>query len=313
MSVHGISGCYTPAREIQVKATAIEFRLRMMIQIVIAFVAVWAPWVKPWDLKLRMATLEWLALEIGRSGLTTFASAVPVVIVFGILLAAAGAWLRVWGAAYLGYDVVHHERMQAGTVMAAGPYRYVRNPLYLGGWFMMAAISLLLTPSGALFLVVLTALFYLRLILGEEVFLAAKLGEPYGEYLRAVPRIVPRLRAGVPVAAGAKAHWLVALLTEVMAVGTLIAMAVAPWSYDNTVALLSILVCFMASMIVRGLMKAAIPTLVFLATGGAAWGLAHLSVERATLIGFGAGLVVWAVMPRRANPDVHRGADSAPR
>ena len=42
----------------------------------------------------------------------------------------------------------------AGAVMAAGPYRYVRNPLYLGGWFMFAAISLLVTPSGALFIAV---------------------------------------------------------------------------------------------------------------------------------------------------------------
>ena len=43
--------------------------------------------------------------------------------------------------------------------MAAGPYRYVRNPLYLGGWFMMAAISFLMTPSGALFVMVLLQFF----------------------------------------------------------------------------------------------------------------------------------------------------------
>ena len=127
----------------------------MIIQIVIVVVAIWAPWVQPWNIKLRMSTLEWLALEIGRSGIVTFAVAVPVVIIFGAILAAIGALLRVWGAAYLGYDVVHHAHMQAGGVMAAGPYRYMRNPLYLGGWFMMAAISLLFTPSGALFMVVL--------------------------------------------------------------------------------------------------------------------------------------------------------------
>src|SRR3974390_2449988 len=109
----------------------------MMIQIVIVAVAIWAPWVTPWNIKLRMSTLEWLALEIGRTGSVSFAVSVPIVIILGALLAAAGAWLRVWGAAYLGYDVVHHSLMQAGGVMAAGPYRYMRNPLYLGGWFMM--------------------------------------------------------------------------------------------------------------------------------------------------------------------------------
>jgi len=281
-----------------VKASAIEFRLRMIIQIIIVAIAVWAPWVKPWDIKLRMSTLEWLALEIGRTGIVTFAVAVPVVIIFGIILATIGAVLRVWGAAYLGYDVVHDEHMQAGGVMAAGPYRYVRNPLYLGGWFMMAAISLLLTPSGALFMVVLVALFYLRLILGEEAFLVTQLDEPYQQYLRAVPRIVPRIRAGIPVV---KAHprWITAILAEATAVGSLITMATVPWTYDNIAALEGIFISFVVSLIVRGLMKSPIPTIVFIAVTGASWGLVHLSVERAVLIGFGAALVVWAVMPRR--------------
>lgn len=270
----------------------------MIIQIIIVAIAVWAPWVKPWDIKLRMSTLEWLALEIGRTGIVTFAVAVPVVIIFGIILATIGAVLRVWGAAYLGYDVVHDEHMQAGGVMAAGPYRYVRNPLYLGGWFMMAAISLLLTPSGALFMVVLVALFYLRLILGEEAFLVTQLDEPYQQYLRAVPRIVPRIRAGIPVV---KAHprWITAILAEATAVGSLITMATVPWTYDNIAALEGIFISFVVSLIVRGLMKSPIPTIVFIAVTGASWGLVHLSVERAVLIGFGAALVVWAVMPRR--------------
>lgn len=284
------------------KASAIEFRLRMLIQVVIVAVALWAPWVQPWNIKLRISTLEWLALEMGRSGIVNFAVAVPIVIVFGAVLAALGAAMRVWGAAYLGYDVVHHEQMQAGAVMAAGPYRYVRNPLYLGGWFMMASISLLLTPSGALFMVVLAALFYLRLIFGEEAFLANKLGGTYHQYLLTVPRIVARFRAVIP-AAEIRPRWITAILTEVMPIGTLITMAVVPWTYDNIAALEGILISFVVSLIVRGLMKSPIPTCIFLAVAGASWGLVHLSIERATLIGFGAALVVWAAMPRRrANP-----------
>ena len=284
------------------KASAIEFRLRMMIQIVIVAIAVWAPWVQPWNIKLRRSLLEWLALEVGRSGIATFAVAVPIVIVFGALLAAIGAWLRVWGAAYLGYNIVHHSQMQGGEVMVAGPYRYMRNPLYLGGWFMMASISMLLTPSGALFMLGLSGLFYFRLVLGEEAFLGTKLGEPYREYLRAVPRIVPTLRSSLP-AANVQPHWLTAILTEIMPVGTLITMAIVPWTYDNMAALEGILISFVVSLIVRGLMKSPIPTCAFLVVAGATWGLAHLSVERAVLIGFGAALVLWAVMPRsRAVP-----------
>jgi protein-S-isoprenylcysteine O-methyltransferase Ste14 len=281
-----------------VKATAIEFRLRMIIQIVIVVVGVWAPWLRPWDLKLRIATLEWLALAIGRTGFMTFAAAVPVVIAFGILLAALGASLRVWGGAYLGYSIVHNGEMQAGGIMTAGPYRYMRNPLYLGGWFVAAAVSLFLTPSGALFMLVLIGVFFLRLILGEEAYLAAKLGEPYREYMRAVPRIVPRFRASAAPEV-VKPNWLMAIAAEAMPVGVLVTMAAVPWSYDNIAALRWILISFLASLIVRGLMKALIPTIAFLVVAGASWGLAHLSVERAVLIGFGAALVVWAAMPQR--------------
>jgi protein-S-isoprenylcysteine O-methyltransferase Ste14 len=279
------------------KASAIEFRLRMVIQIIIVAMGMWAPWIRPWDFGRRLSTLEWMALEISRTGLASFNVSTPIVIVFGAILAAIGMVLRVWGAAYLGYDVVHHAEMQGGGVMAAGPYRYMRNPLYLGGWFMMAAVSLLFTPTGALFIGALVGFFYLRLVLGEEAFLSAKLGEPYREYLHDAPRIFPRLRATLPRAA-LKPHWLTALLTEIMPIGTFITLAFVSWTYDNTAMLWGILISFVASMIVRGMMKAPIPTCAFVVVSPTAWGLFHLSIVRALLIGIGAFLVVRALMPR---------------
>jgi protein-S-isoprenylcysteine O-methyltransferase Ste14 len=233
------------------KASAIEFRLRMWIQIVIVFLGFWAPWLGTFDLGRRVSTLEWLALEISRLGLVRFTAATPIVIVLGALAAAVGAVLRVWGAAYLGYSIVHHGQMQGGGVMAAGPYRYMRNPLYVGGWFMMAAISLLMPPSGALFTTVLIAVLYLRLILGEEAFLAAQLGEPYAAYKHAVPRLVPRLRAGLPAPA-AQPQWLVAVLAEVTAIGIFVALAFLSWTYNIQLMLRAILIGFGISLVVRG-------------------------------------------------------------
>jgi len=285
------------------KASALEFRLRMWIQIAIVSVAMWAPWVRPWDIARRRSTLEWLAIEISRLGLAGFNVSTPMVIVFAATLAAIGMVLRVWGAAYLGYDVVHHGDMQGGAVMAAGPYRYMRNPLYLGGWFMMAAVSLLMTPSGALLLDVLVGIFYLRLVLGEEAFLAGKLGEPYREYLRAVPRIVPRFRSSLPRVA-AQPRWLLAMLAETTAIGTFVTLACVSWTYDNIAMLWGVLISFLVSLVVRGLMKNAIPTAVFLVVAPAAWGLFHLSIVRAGLIAVGASLVARAVMPKgHAKPD----------
>lgn len=230
----------------------------MLIQIVIVFLGFWAPWIDlsstgALDPGWRVATLEWLALEISRMGIVSFTVAAPVVIVAGALAAGAGAVLRVWGAAYLGFEVVHHGDMQAGAVMAAGPYRYVRNPLYLGGWFMMAAISLLMPPTGALFTMILVTVFYLRLILGEEAFLAVKLGDPYREYLRAVPRLLPRFRSGLP-RASAQPHWLIALLTELNPIGIFVALACLSWTYNNLLMIKAILISFGISLVVRALM-----------------------------------------------------------
>jgi len=280
------------------RASAIEFRLRMMIQIVIVFFGFWAPWLGGWDFGRRISTLEWLPLEMSRLGLVSFTVATPIVIVLGALAALAGALLRVWGAAYLGYSTVHHGDMQAGAVMADGPYRFMRNPLYLGGWFMMIAVSLLMPPSGALFTVVLLTVFYLRLILGEEAFLAGKLGQPYEQYLRAVPRLIPRLRSSLPPA-GNKPHWLTAFFTEVMAIGAFFTMAVLAWGYDQQLMLEGILWSFLASLLARGLMKAWIPTLVSAAVFGAAWGYFHLNWPRSILFAFGAWLIVRALVPRK--------------
>jgi len=59
----------------------------------------------------------------------------------------------------------------------------------------------------------LLTVFFLRLILGEEAFLAGRLGEPYLEYLRAVPRLFPSLRASLPPA-GHKPNWLVSMVSS---------------------------------------------------------------------------------------------------
>jgi protein-S-isoprenylcysteine O-methyltransferase Ste14 len=235
------------------RASAIEFRLRMLIMVVLVALGFWAPWIEWLDLGRRIPLLEWLALEASRTGLLRFTYATPGVIGVATLLAAMGAVLRVWGAAYLGYDTVHHGAMQSGAVMADGPYRFVRNPLYLGGWCMMAAMAFLMPPTGALVALPLLTLFLLRLILGEEAFLTEKLGEPYRAYLRAVPRLIPRLRGSLP-AAGHKANWGIALLTELNPIGIFLMYAVLSWRYDYELMLKAVLICFGVSLVVRAVM-----------------------------------------------------------
>ncbi len=238
------------------RASAIEFRLRMVIMVALVVLGFWAPWIESLDLGRRISLLEWLALEASRAGLLRFTYASPAVIGIAMALAALGAILRVWGAAYLGYDIVHHGAMQGGAVMADGPYRFVRNPLYLGGWCMMGAMACLMPPSGALVAMTLLTVCYLRLILAEEAFLTRELGEPYRAYVRAAPRLLPRLRGSLPPA-GHKANWGIALLTELNAIGVLFIFAVLSWLYDYELMLKAILVIFGLSLIVRAAMPRA--------------------------------------------------------
>lgn len=238
------------------RASAIEFRLRMLINAVIIILGLWAPWIEPLGLGKRISLLEWLALQLSRLGIVPFTIATPVVIITGAIIAAIAVILRVSGAAYLGPGTVSSPEMKAGAVVANGPYRFVRNPLYLGVWFMVAALSFMMPPTSAVLAIVLIAIFLFRLILAEESFLTAKLDEPYKQYLGAVPRLIPRLRTSLPAGTN-KPHWIRAMLSELTPIGVFVTLAFLSWSYDHTLMLKSVLVFFGASLIARALIPAA--------------------------------------------------------
>ena len=61
------------------KASAIEFRLRMFINMAIVIVGFFAPWTAILGPGQRMPLLEWLPLELSRLGLLTFTVASPLV------------------------------------------------------------------------------------------------------------------------------------------------------------------------------------------------------------------------------------------
>jgi protein-S-isoprenylcysteine O-methyltransferase Ste14 len=235
------------------RATALEFRLRMVINAAIIVLGVWAPWVPA---ERRLYVLEWLPREAARAGLMPFSTAVTAVLVVAGVLAALAAVLRVWGTAWLGPATVIGLDMKAGSVMASGPYRYLRNPLYVGLWCMVVAIALLMQPSGAAVSMVLLTAFLLRLTLGEEAFLAARLGEPYCAYLRAVPRFLPRLRNSLP-RSDARPQWVRAVLSELMPIGVLLAVVVFAWTYDAHLMARIILIGLGCTLVARALVPRA--------------------------------------------------------
>jgi len=222
---------------------------------VIVSLGFWSPWIEAWGIGSRISLLEWSALELSRLGLLSFTRATPFVIVVAAAVAALGAILRVWAAAWLGPGIVNNLEMKASDVMAGGPFRYVRNPLYLGTGLMVVAMSFAMPVSGALFTLVLISSFQLRLIFGEEAFLAGRLGEPYQDYRRRVPRLFPRLRANLP-ASHEHPRWGRALLTEANPIGVFLILAVLSWRYENTLMVKAFLICFGVSLVLRALVPA---------------------------------------------------------
>jgi hypothetical protein len=137
-------------------------------------------------------------------------------------------------------------------VVANGPYRHLRNPLYVGSWIHTLALALLMPVSGAIFAVVLLVWFQMRLILGEESFLAEKQGQAYLAYCALVPRLMPALRPRV-AASGARPRWAQAALAEIFMWGMTASFAMLGWQYNAFLLTKCVLVWLGISLVVRAI------------------------------------------------------------
>jgi protein-S-isoprenylcysteine O-methyltransferase Ste14 len=133
----------------------------------------------------------------------------------GAALLFLAALLRTWATAYLRTEIVHDGSQHSEALVADGPFRYVRNPLYLANLPMAAGIGVMASRLGWLFLVVGIWLFVYRLILREEAGLLQTQGESYRAYLEAVPRFWPALTPQVP-SGGVPPHWGQAVAAEMI-------------------------------------------------------------------------------------------------
>jgi hypothetical protein len=130
----------------------------------------------------------------------------------------------------------------------------LRNPLYLGMLLTSFAIAALMPASGALVFVLAMLLLTLRLIGGEEAFLASQLGEAYSDYRKTVPSLLPSLRPRL-VASKARPRWLQGVVSECFPVSAAACFVVLAWKYDASLLTRCVLVCFGGSLVVHGLIS----------------------------------------------------------
>jgi len=135
-------------------------------------------------------------------------------IVWPLLLAAAEGMLQgglprlhlwalpllVWG--YLQYRLVGEFRIREGgggpglanppeRLVVRGPYRYTRNPMYLGHLIFFAGLALALGSWLGAAVFAFHVVWFDRRARGDELHLAQLFGEPYRDYCARVKRWVP--------------------------------------------------------------------------------------------------------------------------
>ncbi|HEX3671947.1 MAG TPA: isoprenylcysteine carboxylmethyltransferase family protein [Candidatus Cybelea sp.] len=118
----------------------------------------------------------------------------------GVPIAIAGELLRCWAVGYAG-ATTRNDAVTAPELITAGPYAFVRNPLYLGNFITAAGFAIAFTGKNSPLarfallagsLGTMTAL-YSEIVPHEETFLRSQFGDAFERYCERVPRIVPQL------------------------------------------------------------------------------------------------------------------------
>ncbi|MCB0416535.1 MAG: isoprenylcysteine carboxylmethyltransferase family protein [Bdellovibrionaceae bacterium] len=122
----------------------------------------------------------------------------PLVSLALIVLILASEAIRIWAVGYAG-SVTRTRGDAVNSLVCAGPFRYVRNPLYIANVTMYVSWSVLfgVGPYAAL-AALFFAVQYSLIVRYEEGILTETFGEAYAAYQQKVPRWLPRLTPAVP-------------------------------------------------------------------------------------------------------------------
>lgn len=115
--------------------------------------------------------------------------------IMGLALATVTQIFRVYAASYLwGRQAV--AKPEAEFLSTGGPYGYVRNPMYIGNFFIGLSLSIAINEWYACTLFILSYIFvYLLVIPYEERYLQKRFGKLYTEYKAHVGRFIPKFNS----------------------------------------------------------------------------------------------------------------------
>lgn len=237
------------------RATTLEYRLRFPLHGLILLLGFWGFW-EPWLGLTAKSTWLTLSAALARAGWLSFQAATVVLLVCALIFAILGACFRIWGSAYAAAAIVKPSSAASQAMLADGPYRHTRNPLYLGTLLHTFGIALLMPPAGALFAVAAIWIFQVRLALAEESRLESRFGQLYRDYMAQVPRFLPAPRPQV-ASADVAGRWGQAFLMEIYFVGVVVTLLGFGWSFNATPLFQGFLISLGLGIVVQALLPTA--------------------------------------------------------
>lgn len=118
-------------------------------------------------------------------------------VIVGVIVMAIGESVRFWGILYAG-GATRTRSVGAPKLVTAGPFGYLRNPLYLGNMLIYVGVVFIAGGHWMWQLVIVAIAFffwqYSQIITLEEDTLDQLFGDDYEEYKAHVPRFIPQLK-----------------------------------------------------------------------------------------------------------------------
>lgn len=143
------------------------------------------------------------------------------------------ALFRTWASSYLHANVVYASEVKTASLVADGPYRHVRNPLYFANVLLAIGMGAMMSRIGFFVAIVAMLVFCYRLILREEAELHAGQGAQYDRYREAVPRLWPAARPQTE-SAGSQPAWASGFKSEFWCWGFAISVAAFAITLNTT-------------------------------------------------------------------------------
>ncbi|MGA7570207.1 MAG: isoprenylcysteine carboxylmethyltransferase family protein [Candidatus Aquilonibacter sp.] len=150
------------------------------------------------DLQALVFKNRGLLLTLPAALLAAFGRPDATGVALGLPLAIAGELVRCWAVGYSGVTT-RGDAVEAPQLVTAGPYAYVRNPLYVGNFMTALGFAVAFTGKNRIgaklaliggSLATMVAV-YATIVPHEEKFLRSEFGEAFERYCERVPPVIP--------------------------------------------------------------------------------------------------------------------------